>query len=117
MTAVVRTVACGVWELSVRRYLQGFSDAVVPEATTRREKVEAIFAWMRTGPPRLKNSSGVSVSAYDPEDTLETYYVPSKGHCTHEPGLHWNMSIPEHLGGGGNVYTLVDAFWSSRAEC
>lgn len=54
----------------MRRYLHGFSDAIVPEATTRREKVEAILGWMRNGPPRLKNTNGVAVSNRDPEDTL-----------------------------------------------
>lgn len=68
--ALVSTVWSGVWELSVRRYLRGFSDAVVPEASTPREKVEAILAWMHNGPPRQETTWQTSVSPRDPEDTL-----------------------------------------------
>ncbi|HTZ32580.1 MAG TPA: transglutaminase-like domain-containing protein [Methylomirabilota bacterium] len=68
--ALVSTVWTGIWELSVRRYLRGFSDAVVPEASSPREKIEAILAWMQNGPPRLTTSPGIKVSPRDPEDTL-----------------------------------------------
>jgi hypothetical protein len=68
--AVVSTIWSGVWELSVRRYLRGFSDAVVPEASTPREKVEAILAWMQNGPPRQETTWQTKVSPRDPEDTL-----------------------------------------------
>src|SRR5262245_40964067 len=40
------------WEYSVRQYLQGFSDAIVPAAATPQQKVEAILHWMSSGPPR-----------------------------------------------------------------
>jgi len=68
--ALVSTIWSGVWELSVRRYLKGFSDAVVPEAAPAREKVDAILAWMENGPPRLEAPQDVHVSPRDPEDTL-----------------------------------------------
>ena len=68
--ALVSTIWSGVWELSVRRYLRGFSDAVVPEASTPREKVEAILAWMQNGPPRQETTWQTKVSPRDPEDTL-----------------------------------------------
>ena len=64
--AVVSTVWTGTWELSVRRYLRGFSDAVVPEASTPKEKVEAILAWMQNGPPRLETTWQTKVSPRDP---------------------------------------------------
>ena len=68
--AMVSTVWSGIWELSVRRYLRGFSDAVVPEASSPRERVEAILAWMQNGPPRLETTWQTKVSPRDPEDTL-----------------------------------------------
>ena len=68
--ALVSTVWAGIRELSVRRYLRGFSDAVVPEASTAREKVEAILAWMQNGPPRLETTGQTKVSPRDPQDTL-----------------------------------------------
>ena len=68
--ALVSTVWSGIWELSVRRYLSGFSDAVIPETWSPREKVEAILSWMQNGPPRLETTSETKVSPRDPEDTL-----------------------------------------------
>jgi hypothetical protein len=68
--ALVATLASGVWEFSVRQYLKGFSDAVVPEAAPPQQKVEAILAWMRNGPPRLEVTTTAQLSPRDPEDTL-----------------------------------------------
>lgn len=68
--AIVATIVSGVWELSVRRYLRGFSDAVVPEAAAPHQKAEAILAWMQNGPPRLESANPTQLSSRDPEDTL-----------------------------------------------
>jgi hypothetical protein len=68
--AVMATIWTGVWEFSVRQYLQGFSDAVVPEAAAPQQKVEAILAWMRNGPPRLEAQNATNLSPNDPEKTL-----------------------------------------------
>ena len=55
---VLVTLLCTTWtgsrEYSVRRYLSGFSDAIIPQADPPQEKVEAILDWMRYGPPRLE---------------------------------------------------------------
>ena len=37
------------WEYSTRRYLTGFSDAIVPETSPGDEKIEAILNWMAPG--------------------------------------------------------------------
>ena len=58
------------WEYSVRRYLRGFSDAVVPTASTPEAKVEAILTWIRTGPPRPLAASTDDLAFRDPETTL-----------------------------------------------
>src|SRR5271156_3737568 len=47
---VLYTIA---WEYSTRRYLKGFSDAVVPARTSPEEKITAILTWMAHGPARL----------------------------------------------------------------
>jgi hypothetical protein len=70
LLALVAAVCAGVWEYSVREYLRGFSDAIVPEASTPIDKVEAILGWMRNGPPRLEVTSPSDVSPRDPQDTL-----------------------------------------------
>jgi hypothetical protein len=49
--SLVATIYSGVWEISVRRCLRGFSDAIIPEAASTQQKAEAILAWMLDGPP------------------------------------------------------------------
>ena len=39
VAALVATAWTGVWEISVRRYLRGFSDAIVPEASTPQQNL------------------------------------------------------------------------------
>ncbi len=68
--ALLFTIATGIREYSVRKYLSGFSDAVVPEAASPLEKVQAILAWMSNGPPRLEANDTQKLSAHDPTDTL-----------------------------------------------
>lgn len=58
------------WELSTRRYLRGFSDAIVPATAPPEEKIEAILTWMANGPARLKRGPDGSVPDRDPTDTL-----------------------------------------------
>ena len=60
----------GGWEFSVRRYLDGFSDAIVPDSEPPAQQVEAILDWMRNGPPRLVAADPSALDARDPETTL-----------------------------------------------
>lgn len=61
-----------VWEYSTRRYLKGFSDAIVPESasSSAQEKIEAILNWMAHGPARRPPGTEFSASNRDPVDTL-----------------------------------------------
>lgn len=67
---VVSSLYAGVREYSVRQYLRGFSDAVVPESATPEQKVEAILSWMQSGPSRNVAADTSGLSARDPETTL-----------------------------------------------
>jgi hypothetical protein len=58
------------WEYSVRRYLDGFSDAIVPANAMPEQRVQAILDWMREGPPRLAEPSPTGLAVRDPETTL-----------------------------------------------
>jgi Transglutaminase-like superfamily len=60
----------GIWEHSVRQYLKGFSDAIIPESSTPQQKAEAILSWMSYGPPRREAPDTSALSAHDPTDTL-----------------------------------------------
>ncbi len=68
--ALVSLVYSAGWEYSVRHYLKGFSDAVVPAAYTPEQKVGAILDWMRGGPQRPVASNPDELSRRDPETTL-----------------------------------------------
>ena len=57
-------------EWSVRQYLHGFSDAVVASSAAPDQKVEAILAWMKSGPPRAMAAHPGELSPRDPEQTL-----------------------------------------------
>jgi hypothetical protein len=59
-----------VWEYSTRKYLKGFSDAVVPVSASAEEKSEAILHWMSTGPARRAAGPDPSSPDRDPTDTL-----------------------------------------------
>jgi Transglutaminase-like superfamily len=58
------------WEYSTRKYLKGFSDAVVPALATPEEKIAAILSWMAHGPARLPASPAGVTQDRDPIDTL-----------------------------------------------
>jgi hypothetical protein len=58
------------WEYSTRRYLRGFSDAIVPATAPGDEKVEAVLNWMAHGPTRLPYGPSPAVPDRDPTDTL-----------------------------------------------
>lgn len=57
-------------EWSVRQYLHGFSDAVVASSAPPDQKVEAILAWMKSGPARAMAAHPGELSPRDPEQTL-----------------------------------------------
>lgn len=68
--AIISLAYSAGWEYSVRQYLKGFSDAVVPASASAEQKVEAILEWMRSGPPRTQAVDPVGLSTRDPETTL-----------------------------------------------
>jgi Transglutaminase-like superfamily len=70
IVTIATTAWTGVREYSVRQYLKGFSDAIIPEASSPQQKAEAILSWMRLGPPRLEAANTADLSPHDPEDTL-----------------------------------------------
>jgi transglutaminase superfamily protein len=57
-------------EYSVRWYLDGFSDAIVPNSVPEEQRVEAILDWMRAEPSRAIATDPSALSKRDPEITL-----------------------------------------------
>jgi hypothetical protein len=70
MLAILLVAYSAVWEYSTRRYLKGFSDAIVPASSSNEEKIEAILRWMSHGPGRIEVSSATVSPDRDPIDTL-----------------------------------------------
>lgn len=57
-------------EYSLRWYLDGFSDAIVPNSLPTEQKVMAILDWMRAEPSRAIAPDPGALSTRDPELTL-----------------------------------------------
>jgi hypothetical protein len=57
-------------EYSVRWYLDGFSDAIVPNSLPEEQKVQAILDWMRAEPSRAETSNPEALPKRDPAITL-----------------------------------------------
>jgi transglutaminase-like putative cysteine protease len=70
LVALLTTVYSAGWEYSVRRYLDGFSDAIVPDSEPAERQAEAILDWMRKGPPRIVASDPSALPGRDPQTTL-----------------------------------------------
>jgi len=68
--SILLAMYSGVWEYSTRRYLKGFSDAIIPEEAAPEQKVEAIVNWMAHGPERQQELLPQNGPDRDPTDTL-----------------------------------------------
>jgi hypothetical protein len=68
--ALVAMLYSFVREYSVRRYLDGFSDAIVPNSLPAERKVEAILSWMHAEPSRANTANPEALDRRDPETTL-----------------------------------------------
>ena len=68
--AILLAAYSAVWEYSTRKYLKGFSDAIVPVSATSEQKAEAILDWMSKGPSRNQTNLNPSTPDRDPSDTL-----------------------------------------------
>jgi hypothetical protein len=83
-----------VWEYSTRKYLKGFSDAIVPATAPADEKVQAILNWMAYGPARLPYASAPALDR-DPTDTLN--YDALLQVCGTATNAFINLSNTGHL--------------------
>lgn len=70
ISSVLLTLFGMIWEYSTRWYLSGFSNAVLPYASSPEKKVEAILDWMAQGPSRQTEYYSDDAEDRDPVDTL-----------------------------------------------
>jgi hypothetical protein len=74
-TAFVAMLYSCVREYSVRRYLDGFSDAIAPSVLPAEPKVQAILDWMRIEPSRAVAANPGALSQRDPYVTLNYQHL------------------------------------------
>jgi hypothetical protein len=67
---LIATIYGAAWEYSVRKYLEGFSDAVVPDFIPNQDKIDYILNWMGHGPARIVAQDPSVLSSRDPQTTL-----------------------------------------------
>ena len=67
---MVSSVYAGIREYSVRRYLDGFSDAIVPNSVPEEQRLQAVLDWMRAEPSRAVAADPGALAKRDPEMTL-----------------------------------------------
>src|SRR5215469_10113404 len=53
IVAVVAAAYTTAWEYSTRRYLKGFSDAIIPDTAPVEEKIQSILSWMSSPAAQL----------------------------------------------------------------
>jgi len=70
IASVLLTLLGVAWEYSTRLYLSGFSNAVLPFASSPVQKVNAILTWMDQGPARQTEYYSDDNENRDPIDTL-----------------------------------------------
>jgi hypothetical protein len=70
LAALALGVYAASWEYATRRYLSGFSDAIVPASESSLGKVQAILDWMAHGPTRRDPMPEDLADDRNPTDTL-----------------------------------------------
>ena len=70
VSSILLTLFGLAWEYSTRWYLAGFSNAVLPYASSPEGRVSAILAWMQQGPARDAEYYSDDAENRDPVDTL-----------------------------------------------
>jgi len=68
--SVLAVIWSSAWEYSTRRYLKGFSDAIIPFTAPPVQKVQAILNWMSHTPARFGQAPAADNDDRNPTDTL-----------------------------------------------
>jgi hypothetical protein len=107
---VLLAVCSLVWEYSTRRYLRGFSDAIVPLSAPAEKKVESILTWMQLGPSRLSVSDSLEYLLRDPATTLN--YRELLKTCGTATNAFVNLANSSGL--PARRLLLMDGYWSTK---
>jgi hypothetical protein len=95
LVSLLTLVYSAGWEHSVRDYLDGFGDAIIPSNATPEQRVDAILLWMRKGPPRSAELNPTGLAVRDPETTLNYQQLLSV--CGTATNAFLNLARSAHL--------------------
>lgn len=70
LLAILATLCCVAWSYSTQRYVDAFSDAIVPVSGTPEQKIQSILDWMAHPPARFVGGIVGTPNDRDPVDTL-----------------------------------------------
>ena len=70
LVSVFGAIYMTAWEYSTRRYLKGFSDAVIPETAPPEQRIQSILSWMSSPAAQLTPAFVGEPSDRNPIDTL-----------------------------------------------
>lgn len=70
LLAIVGALYCAAWEYSTQRYVDAFSDAIVPVTGSPQQKIQTILDWMAHPPARFTTGIVGTPNDRDPLDTL-----------------------------------------------
>lgn len=70
LLAIVGALYCAAWEYSTQRYVDAFSDAIVPVSGSAEQKIQSILDWMAHPPARFTTGIVGTPNDRNPLDTL-----------------------------------------------
>jgi hypothetical protein len=122
--ALALLVFSSAWIFSTRRYLKGFSDAIVPLVGSPEEKTEALAAWFRNEPgrsdPASLESSGLLINR-DPVYIVKDMRLLKI--CGSASNAFMNLADAAGLkvrrlllldSSGGTMHVVVEVQWGGR---
>jgi hypothetical protein len=110
VVSILLAIYSMAWEYSTRRYLKGFSDAIVPLSSPTEEKVDAILTWMKLGPSRRTVSDSLEYLSRDPATTLNYHELLKT--CGTATNAFVNLANTSHL--PARRLLLLDGNWSVK---
>lgn len=72
VASLLATAYSAGWEFSVRSYLRGFSDGIVPASVAPEQKVESILNWMQSGTGQTTANVPTGLARRNPQITLNS---------------------------------------------
>src|SRR5499425_2258415 len=110
LVAVVAVVYTTAWEYSTRRYLKGFSDAIIPDTAPVEGKIQSILNWMSSPAAQLTPAFVGEPSDRNPLDTLNFQALLRV--CGTATNAFVNLAVSNGL--GSRRLLLLDSYSATK---